>query len=131
MTAPKIQVIISLAVNTPDRAQAVAAAADSLCNLFTRVRVSPIEITAPLSGHGANYANAVAVAETTLPPEAVVVALKCLEANAGRQRLNRNDIPLDLDLLDYDGQELPALRLPRKSQLSLDFNRRALAELSR
>ena len=129
MTTPKVQVIIGLAANTPQREQSVAAAADSLRNLFTRVRVSTIEITVPLSGHGENYANAIAVAETTLPPEAVIIALKCLEANAGRQKLNHDDIPLDLDLLDYGGEQLPALKLPRREQMSLGFNRRALAEL--
>ena len=129
MTAPKVQVIIGLAANTADRELAVAAAAESLCNLFTGVRVSQIEITAPLSGHGAKYANAIAVAMTSLSPEAIMIAMKALEANAGRQKLNRDDIPLDLDLLDYDGQELPELKLPRRAMLSLDFNRRALAEL--
>ena len=129
MTAPKVQIIIGLAATMPHGAKAVAAASESLRNLFTHVRVSPCEITAPLSGHGADYANAVAVAETTLPPEAVIIAMKALEANAGRQKLNRDDIPLDLDLLDYGNLELPALKLPRCKQLSLDFNRRALATL--
>ncbi len=123
------RIIIGLASNSPHGEQTAAVAANALRNIFSDIRFSKTEITAPLEGHGANYANAVAIAMTSLSPEAIMIAMKALEANAGRQKLNRDDIPLDLDLLDYDGQELPELKLPRRAQLSLDFNRRALAEL--
>ena len=123
------RIIIGLASNLPHGEQTVAVAANALRNIFLGIRVSKTEITVPLEGHGANYANAIAVAMTSLSPEAIMIAMKALEANAGRQKLNRDDIPLDLDLLDYDGQELPELKLPRRAMLSLDFNRRALAEL--
>lgn len=65
------------------------------------------------------YVNAVAVVETTLPPETLLATLHRIEAAMGRRRgpdtLNAPR-PIDLDLIDYDGlvrPEAPVLPHPR------------------
>lgn len=51
------------------------------------------------------FVNAVVLARTTLPPEALLSTLKTLEREAGRRRAQCwGPRPLDLDILDYAGR---------------------------
>jgi len=51
------------------------------------------------------FVNAVVLARTTLPPEALLSTLKRLEREAGRRHVQRwGPRPLDIDILDYAGR---------------------------
>jgi 2-amino-4-hydroxy-6-hydroxymethyldihydropteridine diphosphokinase len=61
------------------------------------------------------FVNLVVQVETALTPQALLAALKALEAAFGRESGERNAARiLDLDIIDYDGRILstPALTLP-------------------
>jgi 2-amino-4-hydroxy-6-hydroxymethyldihydropteridine diphosphokinase len=96
----------------------VLAAFAALANLpESRVaRCSSLYRTAPVGILSQpDFVNAVALLETTLPPEALLDALLDIEARFGRVRRERNGPrTLDLDLLLYDNIELdlPRLTLP-------------------
>ena len=66
---------------------------------------SPIYESEPLGVRAqANFANAVVVADTSLPPQALLRTLKSLERSAGRRSKQRwGPRPLDIDILDYAG----------------------------
>lgn len=98
------------------------AAETALRNLLPTLRLSTPQWTPPLQGVGPDYLNAVAVATTALPPEAIAIALKAIERQLGRTA-RRDAICIDLDLLDYGGLSLPSLRLPRHDLLALPFFR--------
>ena len=123
------RIIIGISSNFHAR-ETVESGIRALRQLFPDLRFSSLKTTAPLQGTGPDYINAVAVAETELPPDAVVIALKSMEQAAGRRLNHRTSICLDLDLMDYGGMAIPALRLPRTAQLKLDFNQEALTELN-
>jgi len=67
---------------------------------------SPFYESAPLGiQEQADFVNTVIVAQTTLPPEALLKRLKRLECEAGRRRNRRwGPRPLDIDILDYAGR---------------------------
>ncbi|WOI54251.1 2-amino-4-hydroxy-6-hydroxymethyldihydropteridine diphosphokinase [Parvularcula sp. LCG005] len=74
------------------------------------------------------YVNAVVRLSTSLPPQAVLVALQAIEAAFGRVRFDdpaRRYAPrtMDLDLLDYEGvvQADTALTLPHPAIAQRDF----------
>ena len=74
-------------------------------------RVSPYYETAPVGGPAGSgaYLNAVAEADTSLPPESVLQTLLDIERQSGRVRAELNaPRTLDLDLLLYDGLVRPA-----------------------
>jgi 2-amino-4-hydroxy-6-hydroxymethyldihydropteridine diphosphokinase len=77
---------------------------------------SPLYRSAPLGGPPQpDYINAVARLETALDPEALLDALRAIEARQGRARGEANaPRTLDLDLLLYDATTLatPRLQLP-------------------
>ena len=109
---------VSLGANLGDPTAAVLAAFAALANLpESRVaRCSSLYRTAPVGILSQpDFVNAVAVLETTLPPESLLDALLDIEARFGRIRRERNGPrTLDLDLLLYDDIELdlPRLTLP-------------------
>jgi 2-amino-4-hydroxy-6-hydroxymethyldihydropteridine diphosphokinase len=81
------------------------------------------------------YVNGVAVVETALDPAALLAALHAIEDRFGRVRMNvppNAARPLDLDLIDYDGQvrdgEPPVLPHPRLDGRA--FVLRPLAEIA-
>ena len=79
------------------------------------------------------YANAVAIVATALPPPALLARLLSLEARFGRRRGAPNAArTLDLDLLDYDGQECaePDLVLPHPRLHQRRFVLEPLAEIA-
>ena len=109
---------VALGANLGDPTAAVLAAFAALANLpESRVaRCSSLYRTAPVGILSQpDFVNAVAVLQTTLPPEALLDALLDIEARFGRIRRERNGPrTLDLDLLLYDDIELdlPRLTLP-------------------
>jgi 2-amino-4-hydroxy-6-hydroxymethyldihydropteridine diphosphokinase len=109
---------IALGANLGNPTAAVLAAFAALANLpESRVaRCSSLYRTAPVGILSQpDFVNAVALLETTLPPEALLDALLDIEARFGRVRRERNGPrTLDLDLLLYDNIELdlPRLTLP-------------------
>jgi len=67
---------------------------------------SPFYESAPLGiQRQADFVNAVVVARTSLPPDALLSKLKMLERKAGRVQTRRwGPRPLDIDILDYAGR---------------------------
>jgi 2-amino-4-hydroxy-6-hydroxymethyldihydropteridine diphosphokinase len=109
---------VALGANIGDPTATVLAAFAALANLpESRVtRCSSLYRTAPVGlRNQADFINAVAVLETSLPPESLLDALLDIEARFGRIRRERNGPrTLDLDLLLYNNIELdlPRLTLP-------------------
>ncbi|MFZ4874915.1 2-amino-4-hydroxy-6-hydroxymethyldihydropteridine diphosphokinase [Janthinobacterium sp. Mn2066] len=71
--------------------------------------------TAPIDSSGDDYINAVAHIRTSLPAEALLLALHAIEAAHGRERPYRNaPRTLDLDLLLYGDDQIssPTLSVP-------------------
>lgn len=67
---------------------------------------SSLYLSAPLGiQEQADFVNAVVIARTSLPPDALLSALKRLERAAGRCQTQRwGPRPLDIDILDYAGR---------------------------
>ncbi len=79
------------------------------------------------------YINAVVKVETGLEPLSLLAILKQTEAAFGRKGASRNaPRPLDLDILDYNGQVLEneTLSLPHPRMLSRAFVLFPLAEIA-
>lgn len=105
------KVLIGLGSNRPGRwgdpAATVRRALAELAGSGLHVTaVSSLYETAPLgAGPNGAFVNAVAAANTALPPEALLLRLKRLERLAGRRSARPwGPRALDLDLLDYKGQ---------------------------
>lgn len=82
----------------------VEAAIETLERHFSLFDVSAIMINPAMGGAGRDFANAVAIVESELPPESMLVALKSLERAFGRRRGRRwGERVLDLDILAWDG----------------------------
>ena len=78
----------------------------------TLVDASASYRTAPIDSSGDDYINAVARITTTLPAEALLLALHAIEAQHGRERPYRNaPRTLDLDLLLYGEQQIASATL--------------------
>jgi 2-amino-4-hydroxy-6-hydroxymethyldihydropteridine diphosphokinase len=94
---------VALGSNLGDRLDHIRFALDAMGDLGRVVSVSGLYETAPVGGpEQDDYLNAVAVLETTLPPEHLLLALHEIEAERGRERTIRwSARTLDLDLLLY------------------------------
>ncbi|MFZ5774645.1 MAG: 2-amino-4-hydroxy-6-hydroxymethyldihydropteridine diphosphokinase [Thermodesulfobacteriota bacterium] len=79
------------------------------------------------------FTNAVGEVVTSLPALALLDAMLAIETAMGRDRSLGHDRPVDLDLLDYDGQvlETPRLRLPHPELARRLFVLAPLGELDR
>ena len=127
---------VALGANLGDPKATVLAAFAALANLpeSRLARCSSLYRTAPVGILSQpDFVNAVAVLETTLPPEALLDALLDIEARFGRIRRERNGPrTLDLDLLLYDDIELdlPRLTLPHPRLHLRAFVVVPLAEIS-
>ena len=95
--------------------QVVAAAIAELDRLFSLFDASPILLNPANGGAGRDFANAVALVETSLEPPAMLSAMKQLEREFGR-RSGRQWAArvLDLDLVLWSGGTLrsPKLQVP-------------------
>jgi len=79
------------------------------------------------------FVNGVARVETTLEPTALLVLLRLVEREFGRQRTVRNAArTLDLDIIDYDGrvENTPELTLPHPRMQDRAFVLLPLAEIA-
>lgn len=94
-------IAISLGSNSSDKYTCVATALEWLRETFQEVRSSSMYNTAPISGAGDDYCNAVAVCqcESRFTPEVVNGMLKEYERTHGR---TSHTVTIDLDLVMYD-----------------------------
>jgi 2-amino-4-hydroxy-6-hydroxymethyldihydropteridine diphosphokinase len=126
---------IALGSNLGDRAAALARARTAIARLpGTRVvGVSTVEETAPLGPvpQGA-YLNQMVLAETTLDPRALLVALLAIERAEGRVRRERwGPRTLDCDIVLYGARAVrePDLVIPHPELPNRPFWQRELEEL--
>ncbi|HMM85683.1 2-amino-4-hydroxy-6-hydroxymethyldihydropteridine diphosphokinase [Azohydromonas sp.] len=116
---------IGLGANLGDARATLLAAADAIARLpgVAGLRLSPTYRSAPQDADGPDYANAVAVVETTLPASQLLGQLHAVEQAHGRERPYRNaPRRLDLDLLlygraviDEPGLQVPHPRMHRRA----------------
>jgi 2-amino-4-hydroxy-6-hydroxymethyldihydropteridine diphosphokinase len=115
---PRRRVVIALGSNLGDRMDNLQNAIDALFDSpgLKFVAVSPVYETSPVGGPPQpDYLNAVLMADTTLPAQALLERCHGVEATLGRTRDERwGPRTLDLDLIVY-GDEVskdPELTLP-------------------
>ena len=90
----------------------VAAAIAELDAAFGLFAASPIIINPAIGGAGREFANAVALVETGLGPEAMLAAVKAIERRFGRRAGKRwGARVLDLDLVAWSGGRFASRRL--------------------
>ena len=102
----------------------VAAAIAELDAAFELFAASPIVLNPAVGGAGREFANAVALVETSLEPEPMLAALKAIERGFGRRPGKRwGARVLDLDLVAWSGGEFASRRLqiPHPRLASRDF----------
>ena len=113
---PRNTVVLALGSNLGDRLANLQAAVDALAPGLEEVAVSPVYETAPVGGPPQpDYLNAVLVAVTSLPPQAVLDRSRAAEAALGRARGPRwGPRTLDVDVIAYGNQisSDPELTLP-------------------
>ena len=115
---PRTTVVLALGSNLGDRLANLQAAVDALAAGpgLDQVAVSPVYETAPVGGPPQpDYLNAVLVAVTSLPPQAVLDRSRAAEAALGRARGPRwGPRTLDVDVIAYGNQisSDPELTLP-------------------
>lgn len=123
--SPSVQglVVIGLGANLKSRFGTPAATLEACLDRLARaglriVRRSPwYSSRAVPHGSGPSFVNGVALIETRLRPEPLLLLLHRIERRFGRRRRTKNaPRPLDLDLIDYRGliaEGPPALPHPR------------------
>jgi 2-amino-4-hydroxy-6-hydroxymethyldihydropteridine diphosphokinase len=102
----------------------VAAAIAELDAAFDLFAASPIILNPAIGGAGREFANAVALVETTLEPDAMLTAIKAIERSFGRRPGKRwSARVLDLDLIAWSGGQYSSRRLtiPHPRLASRDF----------
>ncbi|MBX9880592.1 MAG: 2-amino-4-hydroxy-6-hydroxymethyldihydropteridine diphosphokinase [Sphingomonas sp.] len=100
------------------------AAVAALAELGAVRAVSPIVETAPLGPSTRRFANAAALVAIAAPPDAVLAALKAIEARFGRRPGRRwGARVLDLDLILWSGGAWvsPGLVIPHPAWRTRDF----------
>jgi 2-amino-4-hydroxy-6-hydroxymethyldihydropteridine diphosphokinase len=133
---PRVPVLagIGLGANLGDARATLAAAIEALAALphSTLGATSSIYRSAPVDSNGPDYLNAVALLDTCLTPQALLVELQRIEQSHGRERPYRNaPRTLDLDLLFHGDQRVdtPTLVVPHPRLHERAFVLRPLAEL--
>ena len=90
----------------------VEAAIAHLDAQFELFDASPIVLTRAVGGAGRDFANAVALVCSALPPEQMLAALKSMEREFGRRPGRRwGDRVLDLDLAAWNGRPVATRKL--------------------
>jgi 2-amino-4-hydroxy-6-hydroxymethyldihydropteridine diphosphokinase len=132
------KVFIGIGSNMGDRAAQIALARRELAALpqTSLAAISPVYETAPVGPLPQGpYLNAAARLETLLDPHTLLVALRAIEAGAGRQPLDRRQKwgprELDLDILLYDNRVIAGegLVVPHPLMQERWFVLRPLADL--
>ena len=111
----------------------ISAAIAELDRAFTLFDASPIILNPASGGAGRDFANAVALVESGLEPDAMLGALKRQERAFGRRPGRRwGPRVLDLDLLLWSGGDYQdrRLRIPHKALESREFMLRPLAGIA-
>ncbi len=103
-----------------------------LRDCFGTVRLSTVYESAPVGCDGDNFFNLVAAFTTDVPVTELAARLRAIEAQFGRVRDGRRELPLDLDILLYDElvTDADGLQIPRREITQNAFVLRPLAELS-
>ncbi len=131
--SPPVAVYVSIGSNV-DRARNVRGALAALEAAFGALRVSPVYEGPAVGFDGPPFYNLVVGFETRQPPEAVVEALRRIEAQHGRRRGRRRfaDRSLDLDILLYGDlvRHDQGLDLPRGEITRHAYVLRPLADLA-
>ncbi len=102
----------------------VAAAIATLDERFSLFDASPIILNPAMGVPGREFANAVALIESALPPEAMLLSLKAIERGFGRRAGRRwGERVLDLDLVAWDGPPMRGrtLTIPHPRLADRDF----------
>ncbi len=101
---PSVTAFVGLGANLGDAKHAVTLAIEGIAGLLETelLKQSALYRSVPVGAGGPDYINAVVQVRTCLNPQALLLALQQLEANAGRERPFPNaPRTLDLDLLLY------------------------------
>jgi 2-amino-4-hydroxy-6-hydroxymethyldihydropteridine diphosphokinase len=126
------QAAVALGSNLGDRLDHMRQGLAGLRRLGQVVAVSSLYETAPVGGpEQGPYLNAVAALETDLDPTSLLAGLQAVEAEAGRQRVERwGPRTLDLDLITYGDEETSSdeLTLPHPRAAERRFVLEPLAE---
>ena len=111
----------------------VEAAIGQLDADFTLFDASPIILNKAVGGAGRDFANAVALVESSLEPSAMLAAIKSIERYFGRRPGRRwGERVLDLDLIAWDGGRYATrpLTIPHPRLSSRDFVLAPLAAIA-
>jgi 2-amino-4-hydroxy-6-hydroxymethyldihydropteridine diphosphokinase len=117
-----IQVFLGLGSNT-EREAHLCAGLETLAGFLHELRCSPVFESAPVGIKSGPFFNLVVSARTDLPLHELDRRLKCIEADNGRYAPERKGLPLDIDVLLYDGLagNFDGLVLPRAEILKNAF----------
>jgi 2-amino-4-hydroxy-6-hydroxymethyldihydropteridine diphosphokinase len=111
----------------------VAAAIARLDADFTLFDASPVILNKAIGGAGRDFANAVALVESSFNPSAMLDTLKSMEREFGRRPGKRwGERVLDLDLVAWDGDAYVtrSLTIPHPRLASRDFVLAPLAAIA-
>jgi 2-amino-4-hydroxy-6-hydroxymethyldihydropteridine diphosphokinase len=116
------QVFLGLGSNI-DRERLLTAGLDALSELLGELRCSPVFESRPVGIKSGNFYNLAVSANTDLPLQELDRRLKFIEADNGRYAPERRGLPLDIDVLLYDGLagSFDGLVLPRAEILKNAF----------
>ncbi|MBI4675194.1 MAG: 2-amino-4-hydroxy-6-hydroxymethyldihydropteridine diphosphokinase [Chloroflexi bacterium] len=124
-------IYLALGANLGDRMQNLRAALRQLAPHIKLTRLSPVYETEPWGiADQPRFLNMAVAAETTLPPHALLHALKHIEQNMGRtETIRYGPRVIDLDILLYDARvvqtndlEIPHPRLAERRFVLVPLN---------
>ena len=106
-----------------ERERNLCAGLDALQQLFGELHCSPVFESAPVGIRSGPFFNLVVAVECALPLAELDQRLKAIEAANGRYAEDRRGLPLDIDVLLYDGLvgSFDGLELPRAEILKNAF----------
>lgn len=125
--------VIALGSNRPSRHGPPARALHAALTQLQPVATSPILHTAPLGPSNRRYANAVAIVESPLQPDAMLQQLKAMERAFGRRRgqvWGSRVIDLDIILWSGGAWSSPGLNVPHRLFRERDFVLKPLLALA-
>lgn len=118
-------VLLSLGANQGDRAGNLETAVSTLVRFLSVRAVSATYETPPMYAcDQPPFLNLAVVADTDLPPSALLAAAKALERRIGRRPGRRfGPRPIDVDIIFYDDltMDTPALRIPHPAMAERGF----------
>ena len=119
---PLTTVFLGLGSNVR-RHQHLTAGLDALAQFLGELRCSPVFESEPVGIRSGPFYNLTVMARTDLPLAELDRRLKAIEADNGRYAPDRKGLPLDIDVLMYDGLHgtFDGLVLPRAEILKNAF----------